>query len=142
MLAGPAPHTLIDPVRSDDLRRAEQATLVEWWSQQLDNPMRLVNPEYQSYATVTMWRALYTLQFGTVVSKRVAARWAQEALGERWAVVIGRALEWRWGAQSDNMDDTLDFIRYALLERAQQLDSSADAAQGSQSQLLLQGSRV
>jgi hypothetical protein len=43
--------------------------------------------EYQAYAILTMCRALYTLQHGTVVSKSVAARWAQEVLGERWAAL-------------------------------------------------------
>ena len=130
VLAGPAPHTLIDPVQPDELRRAEQAMLVEWWAPQLDDPIRLVSPEYQAYATLTMCRALYTLQYATVVSKRVAARWAQEKLGEPWAAVIGRALEWRCGAQSGNMDDKTDLIRYAL-ERAQQFEGPKVAAQDS-----------
>jgi len=71
-----------------------------------------------SYAVLTMCRALYTLQHGAVVSKPVAARWAQAALGERWAALIERASAWRPGAQSDHLDETLDFIRYTL-ERGQ-----------------------
>jgi hypothetical protein len=68
-----------------------------------------------------MCRVLYTLQHETVVSKPVAARWAQEALGERWVALIERALAWRHGAPLDNLNETLDFIRYTL-ERSQQFE--------------------
>jgi hypothetical protein len=101
------------------------ATLREWWSQQLHHPVRLHSREYQAYAILTMCRALYTLQYGIVVSKPVAARWAQEALGEQWAALIERASAWRHDAQSDNMNETLDFIRYTL-ERGQQFEMPTD----------------
>jgi hypothetical protein len=114
VVAGPAPQTLIDPVQPDDLRRAVRGVLREWWSPQLHDPTRLHSSEYQAYAILTMCRALYTLQHGIVVSKSVAARWAQEALGERWAAIIERATAWRHGAQLDHFNETLDFIRYTL----------------------------
>ena len=38
---------------------------------------------YQAYAILSMCRVLYTLEFGTVVSKPAAARWAQGTLDER-----------------------------------------------------------
>ena len=121
VVAGPAPQTLIDPVQPNDLRRAALAILREWWSPQLHDPARLHSSEYQAYAILTMCRALYTLQHGIVVSKPVAARWAQEALGEPWAALIERALVWRHGAPLDNLNETLDFIRYTL-ERGQQFE--------------------
>ncbi|MGQ9631818.1 MAG: aminoglycoside adenylyltransferase domain-containing protein [bacterium] len=122
VVAGPAPQTLIDPVQPNDLRRAVLGFLREWWSPMLHSPdPRLHGSEYQAYAVLTMCRALYTLQYGTVVSKSVAARWAREALGERWATLIERALSWQHDTQSDNMGETLDFIRYTL-ERSQQLE--------------------
>jgi hypothetical protein len=62
-------------------------------------------------------RGIYSI----VVSKTVAARWAQEALGERRAAVIERALAWPHDAQSDNLNETLDSIRYTL-ERSQQFE--------------------
>jgi hypothetical protein len=114
VLAGPAPRTLIDPVPPDDLRWAVRATLREWWAPMLQAPARLRGREYQAYATLTMCRALYTLQHGTTVSKAAAARWAQEALHERWAGLIERALAWPRPPQADRMDETLDFMQYAL----------------------------
>jgi hypothetical protein len=123
-LAGPAPETLIDPVHPHDLRRAALGILREWWSPQLKDHARLHSSEYQAYAVLTMCRALYTLQHGTVASKPVAARWAQEELGERWTALIERALAWPRGAQSDDMDEmdeTLNLIRHTL-ERSQQFE--------------------
>jgi hypothetical protein len=101
--------------------------LREWWTQQLDNPVWLESREYQAFAVLTMCRALYTLQVGTVVSKPDAARWAQEALGEGWAGLIARALAWR---HDDGLEDglkTLDFLRYTL-EWAQQFKMPEEEA--------------
>jgi len=127
VVAGPASQALIDPVQPNDLRRAALGILREWWAPQLHDPARLHSSEYQAYAILTMCRALYTLQYGTVVSKPVASRWAQEALGERWAALIERALAWRHDAQLDNLNETLDFIRYTL-ERGQQFEIPTDEA--------------
>ncbi len=66
-----------------------------------------------------MCRALYTLQHGTVVPKPAAARWAVQALDPRWTGLIERAPVWRHGAPLGDLQETLEFIRYAL-ERSQQ----------------------
>jgi hypothetical protein len=111
-LVGPAPHTLIDPVAPDDLRRAIRDVLVEWWAPMIDDPAWLYGrSEYQAFAVLTMCRALYTLHHGDISSKPVAARWAQAALGEPWSAVIDWALH---DAQSDHLNETLDFLRYTL----------------------------
>ena len=114
VVAGPSPQTLIDPVQPDELRQAELETLREWWAPQIYDHSRLQDREYQAYAVLTMCRALYMLEHGTVVSKPIAARWAQEALSDRWAVLIEQALAWPQGSQLDEMDETLDLIRYTL----------------------------
>ncbi len=121
VVAGPAPQALIDPVQPNDLRRAALGILREWWLPQLHDPARLHSGEYQAYAILTMCRVLYTLQYGTVVSKSVAARWAQEALGERWTALIEQALVWHHDAPLDNLNETLHFIRYTL-ERSQRFE--------------------
>jgi hypothetical protein len=126
VLAGPPPQTLIDPIQPDDLRRAVRGLLREWWAPQLQNPFRLHSGDYRAYAILTMCRALYTLRYGTVVSKPLAARWAQEALGKRWAALIERALAWRHDAPSPgSLNETLDLIRYTL-ERSQEFEIHAD----------------
>ena len=59
VVAGPPPHTLIDPVQPDDLRRTVLGFLREWWAPMLQKPdPRLDSGEYQAYAVLTMCRAL------------------------------------------------------------------------------------
>ncbi|MBU1661904.1 MAG: DUF4111 domain-containing protein [Chloroflexi bacterium] len=127
VLAGPAPQTLIDPIKPGDLRGAVRGILHEWWAPMLRDPAWLHGSEYQAYATLTMCRALHTLQYGTIASKPVAARWAQESLGERWGLLIERALAWQPGVQLDSLNETLDFICYTL-ERSQQFEMPTDEA--------------
>jgi hypothetical protein len=115
VLAGPSPQDLIDPVPPDELQRAVQAVLHEWWLPILqERGIWLYRSEYQAYAVLTMCRALHTLQHGSIVSKPAAARWAQSALGEPWAELIERALTWQPDSEPGNLDQTLDFIRYTL----------------------------
>jgi hypothetical protein len=94
VLAGPDPKTLIDPVSAQDLRRAVKGVLNEWWFPMLEDPtwLREHGSEYHAYTILTMCRALYTLENGTIVSKPVAARWVQGKLGEHWSRVIDQAL--------------------------------------------------
>lgn len=121
VLAGPAPRTLIDPVEPKDIRWSVLAYLNEWWAPMLDKPERLHSSEYQAYAIVTMCRTLYTLQHGTIASKPVSARWAQERLGEDWVGLIGQALAWRPGVEMERFNETVDFIRYTV-EYSQELN--------------------
>ena len=124
VVAGPTLRDWIDPVTPNDIRRAVAGILREWWSPMLggspgESPMRhepafLQTTEYQAYAVLTMCRAIYTLNYGAVVSKPAAARWAQATLGERWAALIDWALKWSHDEQSDKLAATLDFIRYTL----------------------------
>ena len=117
-LAGPDPQTLIDPVSPDDLRQAMSALLDGWVTPILDDPAEINNRGYQSYTVLTLCRILYTLQNGSVASKPVAARWAQETLDERWIPSIDRAWVGRQSpslkAEADDVDETLEFIRYTL----------------------------
>jgi 8-oxo-dGTP pyrophosphatase MutT (NUDIX family) len=113
-IAGPAPRDLVEPVPPDDLRRACAGILNEWWLPQLQDQHRLVEREYQAYAVLTMGRILYTLTFGEVVSKPIAARWAQETLEKRWTALIERALTWQPSDGISDLGETLDFIRYTL----------------------------
>ena len=117
-LAGPAPRTLIDPVSPNDLRQAMLAILKGWASQILDDPAQIKHRGGQSYTVLSLCRVLYTLQYGTVVSKHVAARWAQEALDSEWTPLIERTWEGRHNpgldASPEDVDETLEFIRFAL----------------------------
>ena len=106
-LAGPSLQAWIDPVPPDDLRRDVTAIAQEWLVPLRDDPVSLRHRGYQGYIVLTICRMLYTLQFGAIVSKPTAARWAREALGPRWAPLINRAL-------ADDSNETREMIRYAL----------------------------
>jgi len=126
-MIGPDPKMLIDPVSSNDLRRAMLPLLNGWVSQMLNDPSEIVRRGYpSSYIVLTLCRILYTLQCGDVASKPKAARWAKETVSNRWGTFIDRI----WVEQQYNqplaldaeaMNQTLDFIRY-MLERSQQVE--------------------
>jgi len=117
VLAGPVPRTLIDPVHPDDIRRAVLVTLREFWPRRFHDPIELHPRGYRSYIVLTGCRMLYTLAHGTVASKPVAARWAQDTLGSRWATLIEWAVAARRDPRSDELDnlsETQEFIRYVI----------------------------
>ena len=115
VVAGPPIRHMIDPVAPDEIRYAVYDLLHSWWATFLVDATRMENSSgYQGYAVLTMCRALYALEHGAIVSKPVAARWAQRTLGEPWAGLIDDALLWRHGRQSRRLPDVLAFIRYTL----------------------------
>jgi len=117
-ITGPGLETLIDPVTTGDLRWAVADILQSWLRHFLDEPQLLKYRGYQSYTVLTLCRILYTYENGDVVSKPVAAKWAKQNLDNKWIPLIEDALLGRqnpsWGASQDEIDGTLDFIRYAL----------------------------
>ena len=93
-IEGPDPKTLIDFVSPEKIREAVRGVLREWWFPMLENPawLRENSRGYHSYAILTMCRALHALEHGTIVSKPVAAKWAQTQLGSQWTDIIRLAL--------------------------------------------------
>ncbi len=125
-LAGPTPETLIAPVSPNDLRQAMLAILRGWAVPMLAESTPFQTRGYQSYVVLSLCRILYTLQYGTVVSKPVAARWAQETLGGRWVSLIERAWVGRQNPrlkpEPDDVNGTLDLIR-CTLEHSQRFET-------------------
>jgi len=116
-LWGANPKPIIEAVSPDDIRRAVTGILEEWWFPLLDDPSWLRNHgvEYHAFTILTMCRSLYALEFGEVVSKPIAARWAQEALGGKWPEVIEQSLVARTGASDFELyDDAIEAIRYTM----------------------------
>jgi hypothetical protein len=115
-LHGPPPRDLVDPVAPDDLRAATRELLLGFWSQQLHGPEWLRTRAYQSFAILTMCRALNTLSEGTVLSKRAAADWAKHTLDPAWTPLIDRALAQRHDHAPDDMTDMLRFVAWAVAQ--------------------------
>jgi hypothetical protein len=44
-----------------------------------------------------------------------AAAWAYQALDPKWRPIIERALIWRHHHETDDLTETLDFLRYAVM---------------------------
>lgn len=114
VVAGPPLQPMIDPVPPEALRGAVRQILAEWWKPMLPNPAWLQSADYQVYAVLSMCRVLHALQFGTIVSKPVAARWAQATLGEPWAALIEQALLWRPSAPFEQLPQVLALMAYAI----------------------------
>jgi len=115
-LPGPPPATLIDPVTPAALGEAVTDVLHAWWAPMLTDPGRLHSWGYRCHAVLTMCRMLYTREHGTIVSKAVAADWAQANLPARFTPPIARARAWS-AAASPDVDETRALVRYTLERR-------------------------
>lgn len=117
-LAGPALHTLIDPLTPAHLEQAMRINLSGWAKGLLDDPSQMALRGYQSFIVLSLCRILYTLQNHDVVSKQAAAEWAKASLGEGWAPLIESALVGRHHSggppSPEDLSGTQAFIRYAL----------------------------
>jgi hypothetical protein len=117
-VAGPPLQELIDPVTTDQLRRAASTILTGWEAGLLAGTERIQGREYQSYTVLSLCRILYTLQIGDVTTKPSAALWCQERFGLPWSALIESALEgrqhWDIPLLPGEVQATLDFIRYAV----------------------------
>jgi predicted nucleotidyltransferase len=114
VISGPSLAGLIDPVSAQDLRQAVLGSLREWWSPPFPSPERFQSGAYQAYSILTMCRSLYVLEHGRVASKPEAARWAMRSLGEPWLALISSAAAWRPGKEFNQLEETLQFIRFTL----------------------------
>jgi predicted nucleotidyltransferase len=118
VVEGPDPKTLIDPISPDDLRGAVANLLPLWTRLFFENPSRIDKRGYQSYCVLSLCRMLYTLKYGKIVSKRIAANWAKEHIDSKWTPLIERALIDRQNpeldARPEDINGTLNMMRYTL----------------------------
>jgi predicted nucleotidyltransferase len=118
ILEGPAPQSLIDPISATALQKAVVDVLPFWAGPILEDPLQIGSRGYQSFVVLSLCRMLYTLQCGTIISKRAAADWAQDALSKQWTPLITRSWLGRQNAgtdaQPEDVDGTLNLIRYTM----------------------------
>lgn len=134
VITGPELQTLIDPVSPNEIRQAIVDVLPLWVNPILDEPSQIKSRGYQSFVVLSLCRMLYTLQYGTIVSKRVAAQWGQDTLGNQWTSLIKDAWLGRQNpgleARPADINGTLDLIRYTL-EYSKQIETQMSGTQSS-----------
>ncbi len=126
VITGPDLKILIDPVSPNDMCQGIVDVLPLWVNPILADPSQIKSRGYQSFVVLSLCRMLYTLQYGTIVSKRVAAQWGQDTLDKKWIPLIEQAWLGRQNpgleAQLDTINGTIDLIRYTL-EYSKQIET-------------------
>ena len=111
-LCGPPPAAFIP-----EISRSEFVEVVrehaEWWKEQV---YEMRTPGAQSYAVLTLCRALYTYRHGGQASKKQAALWAKSYLPQ-WAPLIQQSSLWLTEGHDEEtgdeagLQDTVRFVR-------------------------------
>lgn len=113
-ISGPVLDEMINEISTDELKDAVREVLYHWWVPMLKNPARLEDPGYQPYAVLSMCRSLYTLSTGELVSKQTAANWVQRSLLAEWSGLIGHALDWSEGDETQSIPQTIEFMEHVI----------------------------
>jgi predicted nucleotidyltransferase len=104
ILFGPSSHQFIAPISKEDYMQAVR-DLAQKWTERIKKTK--TSWLGQSYAILTLCRALYSHANGEQVSKRKAAEWAAQQSPE-WATLIQNALLWRkhWEPEQSSPEAT------------------------------------
>lgn len=104
ILYGPDPKSIIEPISHAEFIETVWDHARSWNEWVKESRHR----KAQSYARLTMCRALYALTHGVQVSKNKAARWTQEQYPEH-KHLIDEALAWRVAEDDDAVDHEATF---------------------------------
>ena len=119
-LLGPDTKTLIDPISPEQLRDAVRLRIREWatWVANPHDPEWLSPRSHQAYVVETMCRAMYTLTFGELASKRKATAWAASALPGPWRDLVETSVARRADPTADPaaIANVLRFVEWAAAE--------------------------
>ena len=121
-LACPEPAELIDPIPVEALRQEILAVINDWGAEILEDPERINNRFYQTFAVLSYCRMLHDLNSGQVGSKRAGAEWAKNNLELAWSDLIDRAWDGRPNpavsvrqpADPADLSRTLAFVREVM----------------------------
>ncbi len=118
-LAGSAPQAFIAPISHDEFLAAVYREAQGWREWVGRSTLR----KAQSYAMLTMCRALFSLGTGAFGSKDQAAQWVAREWPE-WSALIEQALRWRLAPDEEDTSDeaalrqTERFVSFALSQCA------------------------
>jgi hypothetical protein len=121
-LAGPPPHTLIDPIPVEELRREIYDVIQDWGQEILADPDHYRNHFYQAFIVHSYCRMLHSLQMGDLGSKRAGAEWAKTNLDPAWIPLIDRSWAGRFDPAASvrrlpdpqEYEQTLQFMQYVM----------------------------
>ncbi len=116
VITGPPLQTIIDPVQPEELKEAVLTLLRDNWTPWVHNSDFFLGTGYQPFVVLNMCRALYTLEHGTVASKRCSVEWVIAKSDRKWAKLINQAMAWHYGDPSGDIGQTQEFMRYVLKE--------------------------
>jgi hypothetical protein len=123
VVAGPEPHTIMDPVDPADLRQAGGLIVKDWVEHAQQDSAWIDWVRHRSalsFVVLTLCRIHYSMATGSVASKPAAAGWAKENLGERWEALIQRSLAGQKDAR-DVQEADLQAMQDLLSETEKQL---------------------
>jgi predicted nucleotidyltransferase len=112
-------NALVDEIKKSMLQS------MEIFQSEINRPLSFCNSRFgQSFFVLTYCRMLHTLQTGTVQSKKAGMTWAKQFVDAKWVKLIDQAWKEREGvrflvkihqrAEQTLLDETLDFIKYAV----------------------------
>ena len=120
VVLGPDPAELIDPVTTDDLREAArselQVRIADWAREGAEPEPWLQRRSSQAYEAITVCRALYTIECGSLPSKSEALEWALTSLPQEWQAVA----HWARKHQDDRtfgtemLPELIRFVQWAV----------------------------
>jgi len=127
-LTGQKPETILQAIPPDELTNEIKASLFQvkiFFGDETNRPLSFFNSRFgQSFVVLTYCRMLHTLHTGTVQSKKAGAQWAKQFIDPKWVKLIDQAWNEREGvrfmakirqrAEQSLLDETLDFINYAV----------------------------
>jgi len=116
VISGPPLQTIIDPVRPKQLREAVLTLLRNNWTPWIHNADFFNGVGYQPFVVLTMCRALYTFEHGTVIPKLRSAEWVIANSDRKWIKLIKQAMAWHYGDPPVDIGQTQEFMRYILKE--------------------------
>jgi len=96
-LIGPAPGKLIDRVPSSEIRKVAEEILDRWitWAKDEKNPDWHLPAIHKAFVVQSTCRALFTANYGEMISKDAGVDWALSWLEEPWATTVRNSTDWR-----------------------------------------------
>jgi len=154
-LVGKKPELILQPIPTNELFNEIKMTMLRYmreFEDEINRPLCFSNSRFgQSFAVLTYCRMLHTLQTGTVQSKKVGAKWANQFVEPKWRKIINQAWKEREGvrfgvkigqrAEDKLLYKTLEFMKYAVAQMDKMQATDKLQSQGKEESQPFDGSR-